>query len=901
MLFVGWVPSILLAYYSYSVLGRTLEGKILEDALTLAGSLAQHIDDELERTGETLDYYRTLPSTATLFAPTPSPAVPAQPPALPANRRPPAASRVGSTPGTNAAPPGVTVLPAVPLLSAPEWLASILYPQNRIDGVFLADPDGRLIAAVPEIPDGRGGPAGPPRGSAFTAAPWRDLPDRPETVCRVSPVYARAADGRPVVSVVATVRSKAGATLGYLGADVLVERLGRRLHTAEMNISNVQVVDGNGHRIFDDTLLAAPPEKGDVDPVLRRAFERSSKGYREIRGNLYFFAPVGKTGWNAILERPADEFYRPVRSLLSETALLVGLMIAGTMAAAILLSGFYRRQLSSSLRIEQEQLFNEKILANMPLGIALVDPETERFLHVNGLFVEIATGLAGLPRQTGIAQVPFDKVGLASREALARVLHFGVPFQAVEQRTVFSGGQTRYLTINLLRLQDSRQRTLGVLCLVEDTTAAVTLREELINANTSKDQFLAQLSHELRNPLSPVLTMVAELEIFTDALPATRQPLEIIRRNVELEARLIDDLLDVTRISRGKLQLAKHDLDVHRTLRLALEICQSDIDEKKLRVELDLRARTHHAHADPARLQQIFWNLIKNAVKFTPEGRRITVRSMNIVAGASGAHLGQTAGGSSVGGTAGRDTLRIDVIDEGIGIESQHLRRIFNAFDQGSSSVTQRYGGLGLGLAISKAMVEAHGGSLTVASEGEGKGAVFTVELATVPAPVHEEPAEDAPELAASGRIAPPVNGVAHGERQAVLAAFRGEGRSVLLVDDHHDTCLGMSRLLRRRGFTVAVAHSVAEALAQADGARFDLLISDIGLPDGTGFDLMNALRQRGGPPGIALSGYGMESDIEKSKEAGFSEHLTKPVAIDRLDAAVRRLLTEEVGEVSGR
>ncbi len=182
-----------------------------------------------------------------------------------------------------------------------------------------------------------------------------------------------------------------------------------------------------------------------------------------------------------------------------------------------------------------------------------------------------------------MTQATFAEAAVASREALARVLHFGVPFQAIEQRTPTANGQVRYLTTNLLRLQDNQQRTMGVLCLVEDSTAAVTLRQELLNANASKDQFLAQLSHELRNPLSPVITMVSELETVADALPAARQPLEIIRRNVELEARLIDDLLDVTRISSGKLQLNRQPIDVHRTLRLALEICQRDIDDKGLR------------------------------------------------------------------------------------------------------------------------------------------------------------------------------------------------------------------------------------------------------------------------------------------------------------------------------
>ncbi len=912
VLFVGWVPSLLLAYYSYSVLGRTLEGKILEDGQTLVGSLSQHISNELERTAETMDYYRTLPSTAGLFAAVPAPAPPAPPPPPPSDERPPGPfspnrrrplppthAPAALSPSAVAVPPGITVLPAVPLLSPPDWLANIFYPQKRIDGLFLTGIDGKLIASVPQLP---GSGSGQAKAGEFTTDSWKNLPDSPGTVCRVSPVYARAADGRPVVSVVVTVRDKPGATVGYLGADILVERLGRRLHAMEMNNStSVQIVDESGHPLFDGGFQATLPGQSDTDPALLRAFEQQQgQGHAQIRQTLYFFAPIGAIGWHAVLERPAEEFYRPVRSLLSETALLVGLLVVGTTVAAVLLAAFYRRQLLSTLRIEQEQLFNEKILANMPIGIALVDPDTERFLHVNALFIDIATALAGLPRQSGIALVPFEKVGLATREALARVLHFGVPFQAVEQRTVFANGQTRYLTTNLLRLQDSRQRTLGVLCLVEDTTAAVTLREELIAANASKDQFLAQLSHELRNPLSPVLTMVAELEVFSDALPATRLPLEIIRRNVELEARLIDDLLDVTRISKGKLQLTRQDLDVHRTVRLALEICQSDIAQKKLRVELDLRARAHHAHADPARLQQIFWNLLKNAVKFTPGGRRITVRSVNLAAGATGAHMGQNMSGSSVEGSAFHETLRIEVIDEGIGIDPQNVRRIFNAFEQGSGSINQRFGGLGLGLAISKAMVEAHGGSLTVTSEGDGKGATFTVELATVPAPTREDDAPagatEAGQASAAALIAPPTNGTVNGNGQQAPPVLDGAGRSVLLVDDHLDTCLGMSRLLRRRGYKVSVAHTVAEALSHARDENFDLLISDIGLPDGTGFDLMNTLRQQGGPPGIALSGYGMESDVSKSKDAGFSEHLTKPVAIDRLDAAMRRLLVAPEG-----
>ena len=229
--------------------------------------------------------------------------------------------------------------------------------------------------------------------------------------------------------------------------------------------------------------------------------------------------------------------------------------------------------------------------------------------------------------------------------------------------------------------------------------------------------------------------------------------------------------------------------------------------------------------------------------------------------------------------------LRVEVIDEGIGIEPQHLSRIFNAFEQGETSITQRFGGLGLGLAISKAMVQAHGGRLSVASAGLGKGATFTTDLAVCAAPDASGGGQTAPaKPGAEPRAAQPA---------AKVGAVQGNGAGhrVLLVDDHHDTCLGMRRLLDRRGYRVSIAHSVAEALAQARENAFDLLISDLGLPDGTGFDLMEELRRQGGPPGIALSGYGMEGDVAKSREAGFSEHLIKPVSIDRLEAAMRQLL----------
>jgi signal transduction histidine kinase len=893
VLFVGWAPSLLLAYYSYSVLSPALEAKIMADAQSLVGSISQHVENELERTGETMDYYRTLPITASVLQPA-TPASPTAPPSTAAWAA--SARRPHGPPVSAAAGPGP--------LSPQDWLATIFYPQKRIDGMFLTDAQGELVASLPH---GSGRDA-----HEFSASPWKEATEQDGAGFHVSPIYPRAADGRLVTSVVVAIREKARGIVGFLGADILVERLGRRLRAIEFVASQetmIQIIDQDGDPLFTGTLDPEPAGAPAFDAGLLREFRARKSGVIESGGRLYVFAPIAPTSWIAVLEKPALLAHKPVHDLLGQTLLLVGWLVVGTAITAYVLSRFYRHQLQNSLSLEQGQIFNEKILANMPVGIALIDPSGENFLTVNEAFIEIVRALGSLPGDEDLSRAPFSRVAIASPEALARVLHFGVPYQAIDQRTPTAAGPVRYLTTNLLRLQDSHQRTLGVLCLVEDSTAAVTLRQELMSASAAKDRFLAQLSHELRNPLSPVITMVAELEALAEAQPAARVPLEIIRRNVELEARLIDDLLDVTRISSGKLQLNRQPVDVHRILRLALEICQQEIEAKQLRVCLDLSAGEHHANADPARLQQVYWNLLKNAVKFSAQGRHITVRSLNVPVAAShtqstngvsaapaatnGSREVSAAGSDPAASTifadgARGDILRIEIIDEGIGIEAQHLSHIFNAFDQGETSITQRFGGLGLGLAISKAMIQAHGGRLSAASAGLGKGATFTTDLAVCAAPAGEGAV---PAVQADPGVKPRTAQPSAGTAPANTSPATGTGHRVLLVDDHQDTCLGMRRLLDRRGYRVSIAHSVAEALAQARENAFDLLISDLGLPDGTGFDLMEELRRRGGPPGIALSGYGMEGDVAKSREAGFSEHLIKPVAIDRLEAAMRHLL----------
>jgi CheY-like chemotaxis protein/nitrogen-specific signal transduction histidine kinase len=410
---------------------------------------------------------------------------------------------------------------------------------------------------------------------------------------------------------------------------------------------------------------------------------------------------------------------------------------------------------------------------------------------------------------------------------------------------------THFVNVNLLRLQDSQQTIQGVLYLVEDKTRDVTLRQELIGANAAKDQFLALLSHELRNPLSPVIAMVGELEASTPDTPEIRHALEVIRRNVELEARLIDDLLDVTRIAKGKLQLSFEVVSVHEIAQRAYEICHEDIESKHLRVDFRLRAAQCYVEADPARLQQVFWNLIKNSVKFTPTGGGIAVETRNPTP----------------------EEIEVRITDTGIGIEGEKIDKIFNAFEQGQSSITRRFGGLGLGLAISKAMVDAHGGKIRMESQGKDKGATFTVTLRTVATPA-----------AVNGAEAPAA---ADGAKKT----GETKHRHILVVDDHHDTCTGMKMMLERRGYDITLAHTADQAVEKVRAHDFDLLISDIGLPDRSGYELMRELQTIKSLRGIALSGFGMEHDITKARAAGFSEHLTKPINFERLEEAIQNLL----------
>lgn len=420
----------------------------------------------------------------------------------------------------------------------------------------------------------------------------------------------------------------------------------------------------------------------------------------------------------------------------------------------------------------------------------------------------------------------------------------------IETVRVGKDGRLLDVSITVSPIKDSSGKVIGASKVGRDITERKRTEERLQaakiaaeRANQAKDDFLAVLSHELRTPLTPALAAASYLAEHEELPPHLREEVTAIRRNVQFEARLIDDLLDLTRITRGKLELHPETVDAHRLLHNALTIVHEDVVQKELQVVIDLGAQDHHVSADPIRIQQVFWNLLNNAVKFTPHRGRVTIRTSN---------------------DAGRFVLEIS--DTGIGIESEHQARIFHAFEQGEVSIIRQFGGLGLGLTISQTLLRLHGGSISVQSDGKNRGASFRVTLEALREPIV------APIQAPNGD-------------SSIARSLR-----LLLVDDHADTRRILSRLLGKCGHEVSTADCGQSALKLMETERFDALISDIGLPDSSGYELVREAKQRQPVRGIALSGFGMEEDVRRSLEAGFDYHLTKPVEFQELRTLLQRI-----------
>ena len=529
-----------------------------------------------------------------------------------------------------------------------------------------------------------------------------------------------------------------------------------------------------------------------------------------------------------------------------------------------------QNELDERIRREEELRASEArfraLYEKAPLGIARIDSHTGRFLQVNAKYCEILNRPASELLQRDFQSITHPEDLPMDLDYLKKLREGEIRFFERENRYLRPDDSIiwGYLsvvpeweegappTVHIAMLADITERKRMEDGLKAAKLSAERAKEAAEESSRAKDRFLAILSHELRTPLTPVLALTSALVEDESLVDVLLKDIQTIHRNVELEARLIDDLLDVTRIVRGKIKLVKHPVDLSEIIKRAVEVCLEDIRVRRIHFSVKAEGEPYPILADAIRLQQVFWNLLKNALKFTPEDGCIGIQCRRV--------------GQSV---------VAEVKDSGKGIAAEDLVRIFNPFEQIERRESGAFGGLGLGLTLSKSLVELHGGTIEAKSEGLEHGTTFcvTLPLAETVVPVVTGPAVPAP--TASPRVL-----------------------RILLVEDHGDTSRTLARLLKSLGHEVRIAGDLKRALELSRQWEFDLLLSDLGLPDGNGRDLMRQLRStRPRIPGIAISGFGTEEDIRQSLAAGFEEHLVKPLNIADLRAAIQRIASKAQGK----
>lgn len=387
-------------------------------------------------------------------------------------------------------------------------------------------------------------------------------------------------------------------------------------------------------------------------------------------------------------------------------------------------------------------------------------------------------------------------------------------------------------------------------------------RERAERASRAKDQLLSVVSHELRTPLTPALLLVRSLESKADLPSDVRSDLQTIREQIAIEVQLISDLLDLAGIESGRLRLDPSLTDLRQVVADMVNILRPTFTEAGVRIDLSLPFDPVTTHADRNRLGQVVRNLLDNAAKFTPHGGAVSIS----VADSPPDHPGFAV---------------VKVVDSGIGIEPHQLDKVFNAFTQSDSSITRRFGGLGIGLTIAHDIVLAHNGTLKATSQGLGRGSTFTVSL-----PRATNPQPSSPSQPPSPRLTLPARTATSSSSASPSNALK-----LLIVDDNPQTLSILTRLLRNEGYRITQAPDATSALKAASGDKFEVIICDIGLPDMDGWSLMRTLKDANPSlRGIAISGFVSLEDATRSTEAGFERHLPKPLDINQLTQALHAL-----------
>jgi signal transduction histidine kinase len=513
-----------------------------------------------------------------------------------------------------------------------------------------------------------------------------------------------------------------------------------------------------------------------------------------------------------------------------------------------------------SLRITTAAIFeNEGYIVHTASSgdeaIALLS-EGDYDLVLTDLHMEGGEGLSVLNQIRRQAPLTISVVltGFASVESAIAALQEGAYDYLVKpcdiesmKHTIRRGVEHRRLMLAEQKARmDLRQLNLDLERRIEERTAELKhLNLELAEANRAKDVFLATLSHELRTPLTPVVGWIKLLRSGTLDEKSVAQALDAIERNAWLQSRLIDDLLDTSRIATGKLHFEPKATDLNIVVKAAVDTVRSSAATRNIDLSLSLWPASLIVMGEPVRLQQIAWNLVSNAIKFTEPGGKVRVAT-------------------GLNGTQ----AYLEVVDTGVGIEAEFLPHVFDRFRQADGSTSRRHGGLGLGLAIADALAKMHGGNLEAASDGVGQGSRFIFRIAVAP----------------TGKAVPET------VDQKVHSL---EGLDVLIVEDSTDTLDLLSLIFSREGANVTTAASAAEALQNAVIKRPHIIVSDIGMPDTDGYELLEQLRLLPGlhnVPAIAVSGYASEEDRERALAVGYLALVPKPIDLDLLFNLVQEL-----------
>ena len=515
-----------------------------------------------------------------------------------------------------------------------------------------------------------------------------------------------------------------------------------------------------------------------------------------------------------------------------------------------------------SLRITTAAIFEKEgyIVDTASSGDEAIDllSKTDYDLVLTDLHMEGGDGLTVLNQIKRHAPLTISVVltGFASVESAIAALQEGAYDYLIKpcdiesmKHTIRRGVEHRRLMLAEQKARtDLQQLNRDLEQRIEERTAELTrLNAELAEANRAKDVFLATLSHELRTPLTPVVGWIKLLRSGTLDEKSVSQALDAIERNAWLQSRLIDDLLDTSRIATGKLHFEPKPTDLNVVVKAAVDTVRNSAVLRNIDLSLTLHPVSLVVMGEPVRLQQIAWNLISNAIKFTDPGGKVSVTT-------------------GLNGTQ----AYITVVDTGIGIAAEFLPHVFDRFRQADGSTSRRHGGLGLGLAIADALAKMHSGRLEAHSEGEGQGAIFTLRVDVV---------------SAGSVVAEVVDKKVHSLK----------GLDVLIVEDSEDTLLLLSTIFRREGANVTTAASASEALRSAVMKRPHIIVSDIGMPDTDGYQLLEQLRLLPGlrdVPAIAISGYASEEDRERALSVGYLALVPKPVDVDTLFTLIHDLKT---------